>query len=295
MKKIVIIGLVLWGLSSCQSSTKKDVKEESTHSIEHQVAYLSEEINNKLDEIYIVNLDHHKMAKEEGVYTPPSSATIFSDPVVNTPLIKENPLIGIDLPFKILCFSEADTTKVSVAFTSADFISKRHGIEFSMLEAFDKKLSKVVSSIDTSSISKTNTDSVSFGYGIINIQSDYDFKNTVDNLKTIVNSQNDTRWFGEIDFQKDAATLNQEVNQSTLLLFGGPAPGGKAMMTTPKIGLDAFCQKLLVYENDQGEIWIAFNDIVAFSELYYGKSTKPQNLINQRLTKTFTTAVKKEN
>ena len=57
------------------------------------------------------------MAKEEDVYTPPSIATIFSDPVVNTPLIKENPLIGIDLPFKILCFSEADTTKVSMAYT----------------------------------------------------------------------------------------------------------------------------------------------------------------------------------
>ena len=295
MKNIVIIGLVLWGLSSCQSSTKKDGQEERIPSIEQRVANLSDAINNKLDETYIINLDHHKMAKEEGVYTPPSIATIFSDPVVNSPLIKENPLIGIDLPFKLLCFSEADTTNVSVAFTSADFISKRHGIEHSMLEPLDKKLSKIVSSIDASLISKTNTDSVSLGYGIIKIQSDYDFNNTIDNLKDIVNTQNDTRWFGEIDFQKDASALNQEVNESTLLLFGGPAPGGKAMMTTPKIGLDAFCQKLLVYENDQGEIWVAFNDIVAFSELYYGRSTKPQNLINQRLTQTFTSAVKKEN
>lgn len=294
MKNIVIIGLVLWGLSSCQSSTKKDGQEEHILSIEQRVANLSDEINSKLDETYIVNLDHHKMAKEEGVYTPPSIATIFSDPIVNTPLIKENPLIGIDLPFKILCFSEADTTNVSMAFTSADFISKRHGIELSMLESFDEKLSNIVSSIDASLISKTNTDSISLGYGIIKIQSDYDFNNTIENLKTIVNAQNDTRWFGEIDFQKDASALNQEVNLSTLLLFGGPAPGGKAMMTTPKIGLDAFCQKLLVYENDEGEIWVAFNDIVAFSELYYYKSTKPQNLINQRLTKTFTTAVKKE-
>lgn len=295
MKNIVIIGLVLWGLSSCQSSTKKAGQKEHFPSIEQRVTNLSDEINNKLDETFVVNLDHHKMAKEEGVYTPPSIATIFSDPLVNTPLIKENPLIGIDLPFKILCFSEADTTNVSMAFTSADFISKRHGIELSMLESFDKKLSNIVSSIDASLISKTNTDSISLGYGIIKIQSDYDFNNTIENLKTIVNAQNDTRWFGEIDFQKDASALNQEVNLSTLLLFGGPAPGGKAMMTTPKIGLDAFCQKLLVYENDEGEIWVAFNDIVAFSELYYNKSTKPQNLINQRLTKTFTTAVKKEN
>lgn len=64
------------------------------------------------------------------------------------------------------------------------------------------------------------------------------------------------------------------------------------MMTTPKIGLDAFCQKLLVYQNDKDEVWIAFNDIVAFAELYYGASTKPQNMINKRLIMTFTKAVK---
>ena len=110
-----------------------------------------------------------------------------------------------------------------------------------------------------------------------------------------VEKQSDTRWFGEIDFQKDAKALDHKINPAILLLFGGPAPGGKAMMTTPKIGLDAFCQKLLIYQDENNEVWVAFNDIVAFSELYYGRSTKAQQVINQRLTATFTKAVKEEN
>ena len=65
------------------------------------------------------------------------------------------------------------------------------------------------------------------------------------------------------------------------------------MMTTPKIGLDAFCQKLLVYENGNGEVWVSYNDIVAFAELYYKASTKPQQMINKRLKVTFTKAVSK--
>lgn len=123
------------------------------------------------------------------------------------------------------------------------------------------------------------------------IQSDYDFETTVENLKAIVSAQSDTRWFGEIDYQAEARSFNVDINSNILLLFGGPGPGGKAMMTTPKIGLDAFCQKLLVYEEDNGEVWVAFNDIVAFSELYYGTSTKPQQMINQRLKMTFNKAV----
>ena len=65
------------------------------------------------------------------------------------------------------------------------------------------------------------------------------------------------------------------------------------MMTSPKIGLDAFCQKLLVYENESNEVWVAYNDIVAFADLYYQTSTKPQQMINQRLKMTFSKAVTK--
>ena len=52
-----------------------------------------------------------------------------------------------------------------------------------------------------------------------------------------------------------------------------------------------FCQKLLVYENESGEVWIAYNDIVAFANLYYQTSTKPQQMINQRLKMTFSKAI----
>jgi uncharacterized protein (DUF302 family) len=63
------------------------------------------------------------------------------------------------------------------------------------------------------------------------------------------------------------------------------------MFTSPKIGLDAFCQKLLVFENEEGDIFIAYNSIEAFAQLYYNATTKPQKLINQRLKLTFTKAI----
>ena len=108
-------------------------------------------------------------------------------------------------------------------------------------------------------------------------------------------SQGDTKWFGDVNYTSNALTLGVKIRPTILLLFGGPARGGKAMMTSPKIGLDAFCQKLLVFENENGEVWVAYNDIVAFAKLYYSNSTKPQHLINKRLHTTFTKAVTANN
>jgi uncharacterized protein (DUF302 family) len=76
------------------------------------------------------------------------------------------------------------------------------------------------------------------------------------------------------------------------LLFGGPAPGGVAMRDFPAIGLDAFCQKLLVYQDDTGQTRVIFNDIAAMARLHYGRSAEPHDLLNQRLTETFKTALK---
>lgn len=289
------IFLLLQLTYSCQFSQNKKESKEQSLTIEQKVDALQAQIKTAIAPFKIVaTLNHHRMAKEVGVYTPPSIASIFSDSKVNSDLLsKHGQLLGLDLPFKLLSYSEADTVKVSIAYTSASFIAKRNGLSKEDLSDYSNTIEEILGSFDKKIISETNLDSVTINYGIIKIHSDFDFNKTVQNLKDIVNVQSDTKWFGDIDYKAEANSLGTELRSTTLLLFGGPAPGGKAMKTTPKIGLDAFCQKLLVYENENGEVWVAFNDIVAFSELYYGIATKPQKMINQRLTATFTQAVKK--
>lgn len=298
-KLSVILGCFLL-INSCGEKSKKETIESKqieeftqkniTQKVDDAVNLLETEILNFKK---ITTLDHHRMAAEVGVYTPPSIATIFSDSKVNTELIKQNQLIALDLPFKVLCYSEADTTSVRLAYTSAEFIQKRHDLNETVLTDYKSNMDAVVASFPQDMISETNISNVSEGYGIVSIKSDFDYKTTVQNLRNIVMSQGDTKWFADIDFQNEASVLNVDIKPTILLLFGGPAPGGKAMMTSPKIGLDAFCQKLLVYENESNEVWVAYNDIVAFADLYYQTSTKPQQMINQRLKMTFSKAVTK--
>lgn len=281
-------------ITSCGEKTKKEVVTDSPvkETVTQKVDNVVKQLDGSISSFNIVaTLDHHRMAAEVGVYTPPSTATIFSDKKVNTAIIQENQLAGLDLPFKILSFTEADTTEVKVAYTSSVFIQKRHNLDASLLVEYKSNMTKVLASFPEEMISKTDISTVSEGFGIVSIKSDFDYTTTVQNLRDIVMSQGDTKWFADLDYEKEAATDDITIRPTTLLLFGGPAPGGKAMMTSPKIGLDAFCQKLLVYENSDGEVWVAYNDIVAFAELYYNQSTKPQQMINQRLKMTFTKAV----
>ena len=130
-------------------------------------------------------------------------------------------------------------------------------------------MAQVLKTFPKEMISATDVSAVGRGFGIVSIPSDFDYETTVKNLKEIVMSQGDTKWFADVDYQKKASEMGVDLRPTTLLLFGGPAPGGKAMMTSPKIGLDAFCQKLLVFENENDEVWMAYNDIVAFADLYY--------------------------
>lgn len=293
-KTLIILGCISF-IASCGGNPEKKAANEGpiqiVQKVDNAVKQLELETKNLKK---ITTLDHHRMAKEVGVYTPPSIATIVSNPEIDIALIQESQLIGLDLPFKFLCYAEPDTLNVKIGFTSAEFIQKRHDLDAALLANYDTSINKILKSFPKEMVSMTNVSDVDKGFGIVKIKSDFDFSTTLKNLKGIVMSQGDTKWFADIDYQKDASAFGIAVRPTTLLLFGAPAPGGKAMITSPKIGLDAFCQKLLVYENEIGEVWIAYNDIVAFAELYYETSTKPQQLINKRLKMTFSKALTKQ-
>lgn len=296
MKK-TILSVVLFlsliaGLVSCDSSVEKSYGEETKPNIRSQVDFEVQRLDSAISEFEpVLRIDHSRLAEAEGVYTPPSMVSLFSNPKVNSELIRLNPLTGLDLPYKVLCYAEPDTLNARLAYTSAEFLSKRHGLSDEGLRSFENDMGGVLAKLSDLSVSETDLARVDLNYGIITLQSDFDFSTTVQKLKGVVQAQSDTQWFGEIDFQLEAKGQNIEIGPTTLLLFGGPAPGGKAMVDSPKLGLDAFCQKLLVFENEKSEVLVAFNDIPALANLYYNRSTKPQELINERLKMTFEKAI----
>ncbi|MGJ8585067.1 MAG: DUF302 domain-containing protein [Marinosulfonomonas sp.] len=230
-----------------------------------------------------------RLAAAEDVDMPPARVLILSDPALNTDILTQNIRAGLDLPFRVLSFAEVGQAKA--LYTNSGFLERRHGLaEGALGQSFDAKLDTVLSSVQVET-APAPVEKVVQDYGILELDSAYDFATTIERLRTAVMSQGDTVWFGEIDYAAEAAALGQDLQPATLLLFGGPAPGGVAMKDFPAIGLDAFCQKLLVYTRKDSKVIVLYNDIAALAELHYATSIKPHHGLNARLTETFSKAV----
>ena len=268
--------------------------------VKHDLA--SEELYQGVDEIYetvldragrfqiIAEIDHSRLAAAEGEVMPPARVVIFSDPAVNTPILLQEPQAGLDLPFRVLAYSEEGSP--AVIFTNADFLSYRHGLpDDSALETYQKSIQDTVSSVPDEVLGDFDASSVGKGEGIVVLNSAYDFDQTITQLKDAILAEDDTVWFGEIDYQKDAAIQGVDLPRLTLLLWGAPAPGAKAMREFPRMGLDAFCQKTLIYQPPGEQVKVLYNEMPTFAKIHYGDSALPHRVITIRMSKMLGDAV----
>ncbi|MCA0871690.1 DUF302 domain-containing protein [Seohaeicola saemankumensis] len=238
----------------------------------------------------VIAIDHARLAGEQGVDMPPSRVQLFSDPATNAALLAENIRAGLDLPFRALSYAAPDG--LAVTYTSADFLRIRHDIgNTEALTAFDRALAAALAGLDSTAPRPVPVDGLSANHGILELRSPHDVAESVARLRGIVEAQSDTVWFGDIDFAAEAAAQGVDLPPAVLLLFGGPAPGGVAMAQFPAIGVDAFCQKLLVYAHPDGGSVVIYNSITALAELHYGASALPHQMLDERLTATFVKAL----
>lgn len=237
----------------------------------------------------VASIDHSRLALEAGGTMPPARVYIFSNPEVNTAILQEEPLAGLDLPFRILSY--ANEGKPALLYTSAEFLKRRHGLSQSTgLQQYDDALQGVLQKLNFENIDAVNVSPIEHGYGINTLHSNHGFDETITRLKDVIMAEGDTIWFGEIDYQAEAAEIGVELPRLTLLLFGAPGPGAKAMAEFPRMGLDAFCQKLLVHESGDGKVTAYFNAMPAFAQMHYAGKALPHHVINFRMSATLSKA-----
>jgi uncharacterized protein (DUF302 family) len=94
--------------------------------------------------------------------------------------------------------------------------------------------------------------------GIIKIRSAYAMDETIARLKQDIAGKG-IMFFAEIDQSKLAADAGIALRPSTLLVFGNPPLGTQFMTSNPLSGLD-WPVRLLVIEDEQGQVWAAYTD-----------------------------------
>ena len=93
--------------------------------------------------------------------------------------------------------------------------------------------------------------------GMINVQSDFNVKETTDRLESILNKKGMTI-FNRIKHSESAGKVGIELRETELIIFGNPKVGSPLMKCQQSTAID-LPQKALVWEDENGQVWLSYN------------------------------------
>jgi uncharacterized protein (DUF302 family) len=115
----------------------------------------------------------------------------------------------------------------------------------------------------------TPADSVTFdeGAGLIEVDSDATVDETVARLRAAAERTDGLSVMATLDHAANAERVGMDLPPTQLLVVGNPALGTPLMHDAPTLALD-LPQKMLVYEDDDGTVRIAYNDPFFLADLH---------------------------
>ncbi len=96
--------------------------------------------------------------------------------------------------------------------------------------------------------------------GLITKPSKYSVKETVTRFEAAVKQKEAAGFtvFTEIDHAAAAKKFGLDMRPRTVIVFGNPKLGTAVMLKTPLLAIDV-PPKALVWEDDQGKVWLSYN------------------------------------
>jgi uncharacterized protein (DUF302 family) len=126
--------------------------------------------------------------------------------------------------------------------------------------------------------------------GIVSVKSAYSIGETVERLKKDI-ADKGIKFFDEIDQSKLAADAGIKLRPSILLVFGNPPLGTQFITSNANAGLD-WPVRLLVYENEKGEVWTAYTDFDWIARRHGIENRKDQFKMASSVIASITSSVK---
>ena len=248
----------------------------SARPVDEAIQALRTALDNNDAIIALPVIDHQANALASNQTLRPTSVQLFGNPALGTPLMQVNQVAGLDLPQKILAW-ENEEGVTQLAYNSADYLQQRHLITGSesadtALEMISGALSnlsfaasgnlEVEEEVDTGSDTEQAPDvTASAGEGIIFVTSEQDMDTTYNALVAAIDNAEPLNLIAEVDHAANAENIGETLRPTRLVIFGNPVLGTPLMQAEQTIGID-LPQKMLVYENADGGVIIAYNDPV---------------------------------
>jgi len=94
--------------------------------------------------------------------------------------------------------------------------------------------------------------------GLINLISTQPVKATTDRLEEIIKAKG-MNIVARVNHAAAAEKIGEILRPTELILFGNPQAGTPLMQSQQSVGID-LPQKILVWEDDQGKVWLTYNN-----------------------------------
>ena len=94
--------------------------------------------------------------------------------------------------------------------------------------------------------------------GLVTVRSNHSVRETGNRLETILEAKG-MRIVARINHAAGAASVDMNLRPTELLIFGNPAVGTPLMQGAQTVAID-LPQKMLIWEDESGVIWLGYND-----------------------------------
>jgi len=209
----------------------------------------------------VAEVDHQSNAQSVNLDLNPTKIVFFGNPALGTPLMIESQSTGLDLPQRLLVYQD-DDENVFVAYNDPKFLEARHDLDNQSmtLDQISGALSMIAGdAAGTSTNSGSSSDDITTGQGIVTTDSPNTFDQTLDQLRSAIQSNPNLILVSELDHQANAQSVGMTLPPTTVLIFGNPNLGTPLIQDEQTIALD-LPQKMLVYETSNGQVKVAYNN-----------------------------------
>ncbi|MEE8603643.1 DUF302 domain-containing protein [Euzebya tangerina] len=214
--------------------------------VEEEVAAITQRIEDAPPSLRL-EVDHAANADGAGLTLEPTTLLIFGAPPVGTPLMQASRSTAIDLPQKIVVWSDVDGTHAT--YTHPDYLVARHG-----LEGVDEQLAAIGNLIPSllglPAAPPAPAGGAGRGVGLATVEVEGSVEDVVADITERIDGAPPTL-IDTIDHAAAAEAAGLELDPTTLLIFGAPPVGTPLMQSARSVAID-LPQKLLVWSDDAG-------------------------------------------
>jgi uncharacterized protein (DUF302 family) len=112
--------------------------------------------------------------------------------------------------------------------------------------------------------------------GIVHQPSHHSVDETLAKLQALLQAKG-VAVFALVDHSGEAAKVGMKMRPTKLLIFGNPKAGTPLMLAAPSVAID-LPLKILIWEDDQGKVWVSYNSTEYLAERHHLPPDLTQNI-----------------